>query len=118
MFIGSIKGNQKLYDYLSAAGYKLIFKPTLEYNGRGGKKIKGNVDAELVLYSIIEYPNYDKAIIVAGDGDYYCLLEYLEAQNKLYKILVPNKYSYSSLLRKFIPYMVYVSELKNELEGK
>ena len=24
---------------------------------------------------MIEFPNYNKAIIVAGDGDYYCLIE-------------------------------------------
>ena len=33
---------------------------------------KENVDAELVLHAMIEYPNYDRAIIVTGDGDFYC----------------------------------------------
>ena len=37
------------------------FKPTLALPGG---KTKGNVDAELVLYSVIEIQNYDTAIIV------------------------------------------------------
>jgi len=74
------------------------------------------VDAELVLHTMIEYPNYDKAIIVSGDGDYYCLIEYLETHNKLSKVFIPNKKSYSSLLRKYNRYMAYVTELRAKLE--
>ncbi len=32
-------------------------------------EVKGNVDSELVLNAITEISNYNKAIIVAGDGD-------------------------------------------------
>ena len=74
------------------------------------------MDAELVLNAMIELPNYDKCIIVAGDGDYYCLIEYLEKQDKLKQIIIPNKYSHSSLLRKYSWYFVYVSDLKGKLE--
>ena len=50
------------------------FKPTLEYKDG---TTKGNCDAELVLQAMIEYLNYDKAVIVTGDGDFYCLVKYL-----------------------------------------
>lgn len=43
----------------------------------GDGKRKGNVDAELVLQAMIEYPNYERAIIVTGDGDFGCLVRYL-----------------------------------------
>ena len=37
---------------------------------RGKKKItKGNVDAELVLHTMIQWSSFDKAIIISGDGD-------------------------------------------------
>lgn len=39
---------------------------------------------------LIEFPNYDKAIIVSGDGDFYCLADYLVKKNKLSKIIVPS----------------------------
>jgi len=100
LFIGYVEGNQALYTYLQSVGYICVFKPTLELKNKRGKRIKGNVDAELVLHAMIEYPHYDQAIIVSGDGDFYCLAEYLEKNNKLLKIITPNK-KYSSLLRKF-----------------
>jgi uncharacterized LabA/DUF88 family protein len=117
LFIGNMKGNEKLYLFLQKAGYNLVFKPAVEYFDSTGKRmIKGNVDAELVLHSMIELPNYDKAIIVAGDGDYCCLLDYLKKNNKLAKLAIPNKYSYSSLLKPYLPYAVYISDLKSSLE--
>ncbi len=39
---------------------------------------------------MIQYKNYDKAIIVSGDGDFYRLIEYLENQQKLESLVVPN----------------------------
>jgi len=115
LFIGFIPQNQKLYTYLQKAGYLVIFKPVLEVSKHKKRKIKGNVDAELVLHAMIEYKNYDKAIIVSGDGDFYCLADYLLKKDKLGKIIVPNK-KYSSLLRKFAPYIVNVGLFKNRLK--
>lgn len=118
LFIGFVKENQALYTYLQSVGYICIFKPTLELKDKKGKvKIKGNVDAELVLHSMIEYENYDKAIIVSGDGDFHCLIEYLASKNKLLKLIVPNK-RYSSLLRKFGKYIVNVGLFKEKLKVK
>jgi uncharacterized LabA/DUF88 family protein len=97
MFIGYISTNEDLYKSFQDAGYIVIHKPTLGSTGR----IKGNVDAELVLQAMIEYPHYDKAVIVSNDGDFYCLIKYLKQKNKLCKLIVPDKRCYSSLLREF-----------------
>jgi uncharacterized LabA/DUF88 family protein len=113
MFIGYVPENQGLYTFLQEDGYILIFKPTLQKG-----KVKGNIDAELVLHSVIEIPNYDQALIVTGDGDFYCLVEYLTKQEKLLKLMVPNEDSYSSLFRKFSPFMVFMNNLKTKLEYK
>lgn len=76
LFIGYIKQNVGLYRNLESFGFKLVFKPTVKDNHG---KPKGNVDAELVLHAArIQYDNYDKAVVVAGDGDYYCLHDFLE----------------------------------------
>ncbi len=115
LFIGLIPENQSIYTYLQKSGYILIFKPVLEYKRNKKIKIKGNVDAELVLHSMIEYPNYEKAIIVSGDGDFHCLIEYLAKKNKLLKLVVPNK-RFSSLLRKFGSYIINVSLFKEKLK--
>ncbi len=118
LFIGRVPGNESLYEYLEDIGYQVIYKPTLEYRDGQERIIKGNVDAELILHTMIEYPNFDKAIIVAGDGDYYCLIEYLAAQKKLLHVIIPNRRSYSSLLRKFGSYLVYVNDLRMKLEHR
>ena len=72
------------------------------------------MDAELVLHTMIEFPNYDRAIIVTGDGDFRCLVEHLDSENKLYKVLVPND-KYSSLLKDFAKYIIPLGLLKGKL---
>ena len=119
LFIGQVAGNESLYAFLQESGYILIFKPTLQRHELGKVKIKGNVDAELVLHSMIQYKNYDKAVIVSGDGDFHCLVEYLEGKGKLLKILAPTN-RYSSLLRKFNRQnlIIRIDLLRNSLEQK
>lgn len=93
-------------------GYILIFKPTLILqNG----KVKGNVDAELVLHAMIEYDKYDKAVIVTGDGDFACLIKYFIDRDKLMRLIVPNSNGYSALLSKLNPPMVFMDNLKDKL---
>src|SRR5687768_3052949 len=77
LFIGYVPSQQNLYTALQEYGYILVFKPTLSL---GEGRIKGNVDAELVLHAMIEYPNYSQAVIVSGDGDFHCLVEHLKHQ--------------------------------------
>ena len=92
----------------------IVLKSTLEYR-KARIYTKGNVDAELVLHAMIENPNHNKAIIVSGDGDFYCLVEYLEKQDKLLNILIPNSRKYSTLLRKYQRYFVYLDKLSKKL---
>ncbi|MEK9146714.1 MAG: NYN domain-containing protein [Patescibacteria group bacterium] len=116
LFIGYIPTNKKLYDYLRRSDYNIIFKPVLKSSKHKKAKVKGNVDAELVLYTLIEFPNYDKAIIVSGDGDFYCLADYLIQKGKLKKIIVPNL-KYSSILRKFSSFIVNVNLFRGKIEA-
>lgn len=113
LFIGYISGNENFYTSLQNKGYVLVFKPTLQ-NKEG--VIKGNCDAELVLNCMIEYGNFDKAIIVSGDGDFHCLIEYLAKKKKLLKVGIPNRNKYSALLRKFATHFFFVSDLKMKLK--
>jgi len=117
LFVGFVEGNNDLYKSLQDAGFICIFKPTLKYKDG---TTKGNCDAELVLQAMVEYENYDQAIIVTGDGDFYCLVKYLIEQNKLNAILIPNKYKFSALLKFKIcrPYLRFMNDLKDKLEYK
>lgn len=116
LFIGYIKENQQMYTQLKSFGYELIFKPTTKDDAG---KPKGNVDAELVLHAAaIEYANYDQAVIVAGDGDYRCLDEFLVKHKKLRAIIIPNRKSESSLLKPFQQYKVFIERERGKLEYK
>lgn len=115
LFIGQLAGNEGFYLSLQEAGYILIFKPTVEL---ATGVVKGNVDAELVLHSAaIQYINYDKAIIVSGDGDFTCLVEFLDRKDKLLNVMPPNKH-FSSLLRRYNHYIVRIDLLRETLERK
>jgi uncharacterized LabA/DUF88 family protein len=117
LFIGYVPENKLIYSNLRKAGYSIIFKPIV-FVGRG-IKIKGNVDAELVLQAMIDYNNYDKAIIVSGDGDFGCLARYLLAQNKLQTVICPSREKSSVLIRQAAKErIIFLDNSKNKLEYK
>ena len=118
MFIGFIPTSQTLYTKLQKAGFILVYKTAITYSKNGKTIIKGNVDAELVLHAAaIEYPNFDKSVIVTNDGDFLCLVQYLDKNNKLLKILAPNK-KYSTLYRPYRNKILTLDLFKNSLEKK
>ena len=114
LFIGYVENNLSLYEILYKFGYEFIFKPTV--NTPDG--IKGNCDSDLVLHTIRQIDTFDKAIIVSGDGDFHCLIEYLIFKDKLKILLVPNHSRYSSLLKKFRNHTHYMNNLEHKLSKK
>lgn len=139
MFIGYIPENEDLYEQMHEAGYAVVLKPTFDLtrpqpemievmeessakksaqNEHEEKKpVKGNIDAELVLWAMKEMSNYDQAIIVSGDGDFYCLVEYLEQKGRLKHLLAPSGH-YSSLYNRYEQYIVRLDQFRRELAYK
>jgi uncharacterized LabA/DUF88 family protein len=112
-FIGFIEENRDLYKYLENCGYILIYKQAIK-DGRGS--FKGNCDAELVLHAMIEYQNYDQAVIVTSDGDFACLLSYLNNNKKLKTVLAPEKEKCSILIKKEVPNNIaFLEDLKRKI---
>ena len=112
LFIGFVPQNQNLYTSLQEYGYILVFKPTLVLP-KG--TVKGNVDAELVMHAMIEFPHYDKALIVTGDGDFFCLVKHLLSHNKLLNLMIPDRKSFSSLYRGIMDHVVFMNGLKDKV---
>jgi len=115
--IGYLKGNEGLYKYLQESGYICVFKPTLEMPDG---EVKGNVDAELVLHTMIHINDFNQALIVTGDGDFYCLIEYLLEQKKLLAFMVPNHKKYSGLLKRkdFLPYVRFIADIRDKIKER
>lgn len=125
MFIGYLPEQEKMYEQLHESGYSVVLKPTYdmtkprdsEDNGKDTNEerhIKGNIDADMVLWAMKELKNYDKALIVSGDGDFYSLVEYLESNNKLLKLLAPSGH-YSNLYNRYDSYVDRIDNHRREL---
>lgn len=125
LFIGYMQENESLYEQMNELGYTVVLKPTVEpYKEIGSaenttqdekRQVKGNIDADLVLFAMKEVDNYQKAVIVSGDGDFYSLCEYLQKNNKLHSILTPN-WQYSTLLKDFENNIVRLDTLRANLQ--
>lgn len=116
LFIGFLPQNQQLYTSLQQAGFILVFKPVLAAKSADAK---GNVDADLVLKVMTEYNDYDKAVIITSDGDFYSLVEYLYQKNKLETVLSTSTGKCSALLKKTAKERIqFLDVLKEKLEYK
>ena len=113
IFIGLIPGNRNLYTFLQETGFTLVFKETT-YDGGG--KVKGNCDADLVLKAIVDYyeKQFEKAVIVASDGDYAGLVSFFKKKKVLLSLISPNN-KCSFLLRKLNIPLVYLDTQRNKL---
>ena len=114
IFIGYISSYESLYAYLREAGFELIFKESVLQEG----KIKANVDAELVLQAVRDVyeakPN--QVIVVSGDGDFSCLIDFLQAKKLLKTMIAPNRKYCSYLLRKKNLPLVYMNDIISKCE--
>lgn len=116
LFIGFLPQNQQLYTSLQQAGFVLVFKPVLAAKSSDAK---GNVDADLVLKAMTEYSDYEKAVIITSDGDFYSLVEYLYQKGKLETVLSTSTGKCSALLKKTAKERIqFLDVLKEKLEYK
>ncbi len=100
-FIGYLQEeNNELYKEIQKAGFIVIFKDHNEYTI---SKKKGNVDTDIVfeiMKNLIENTEFNKVILVSGDGDYKKLVDYLIQKDKFERILFPSGKNASSLYNK------------------
>lgn len=80
---------------------------------------KGNIDADLVLCAALELNEYDKAVIVSSDGDFYSLVQHLYENDKLQVVLSPDKEHCSTLLKRVAREKIcFMNNLQNKLKYK
>jgi uncharacterized LabA/DUF88 family protein len=114
LFMGYVQQHAETYTNLQKKGYVLIFREALEHNGQ---VYKANCDTDLVLRVMIDIEEFDKAVIVSGDGDYVPMIHHLINRDKFGSLLVPNKSAYSLLLKKATRDNIdYINVHRNELQ--
>ena len=73
----------RFYLKLEKFGYELYLKPVKLYEQDDGTtKRKANCDVDAAFYLMKEKDNFDKVIILSGDGDFLPVLKYLKNQGK------------------------------------
>ena len=85
-FLGYVEQYKNLYAGLQRDGYEVVnIEPTLKPDG----SIKGNCDADLVFKAMFDFyeTGYDKAVVVASDGDYKSLDDHLKTRGKLGRVV-------------------------------
>jgi len=73
----------RFYLKLEQFGYELHLKPVKLYEQDDGTtKRKANCDVDMTFYLMKEKDNFDKVVILSGDGDFLPVLKYLKNQGK------------------------------------
>jgi uncharacterized LabA/DUF88 family protein len=109
--------NDELYKNIQKAGFIVAFK---EHNKLAKSKKKGNVDTDIVfeiMKNLVDNHDFNKVLLISGDGDYKKLVQYLISKDKFRKILFPNKKYASSLYKELgSEYFDYLENLKTYIK--
>jgi len=121
-FLGYVQEvNQELYEDIQKAGFILVFR---EHSPAMMGKKKGNVDSDIIfqiMKKMYKRENFNKIILVSGDGDYKLLVDFLIEENRFEKVLFPDRSKrsslYKSLSNKFFAYLDD-TDIKNKIDKK
>lgn len=116
LFIGLVPERVKFYEYLQNCGFVLVFKQTVSV----GEKIKGKCDAELVLKTTSDFyeKEFDSVILITGDGDFGCLVEFLREKNSITEVLAPDENKCSILIRNKNIKITFLNNLYHKFSDK
>lgn len=116
LFIGLVPERVKFYEYLQSCGFILVFKQTVSV----GEKIKGNCDAELVLKTVSDFytKSFNSCILITGDGDFGCLVEFLKDNNTITGVIAPDENKCSILIRNKNIEITFLNDLYHKFSNR
>lgn len=83
---------RRFYQNLRIFGYTTVLKPVKLYHQSNGDVIrKANCDVDLTFYVMKTITEYQRAIILSGDGDFLIVLKYLLSNNYSVKVIANGK---------------------------
>lgn len=102
---------------LQAWGYDLRLNPVKRFRDEQGKwYLKADVDARLVFEAMQCQEEYDRAVFLTGDGDFFWMLEYLAKwKEKIWLLASPRKTA-KELKKLFGPDFANLDNLRPRLE--
>src|SRR3990167_7068058 len=73
----------RFFHKISTFGYKLFLKPVKLYEQEDGTtKRKANCDVDMAFHMMKEKDNFERAVVLSGDGDFLPVLKYLKSIGK------------------------------------
>lgn len=76
-------GRIRFYLKLQKFGYRLLLKPVkLYHQPDGSTQRKANCDVEMAFYLMKEKENFNRVLVLSGDGDFLPVLKYLKGIGK------------------------------------
>jgi len=72
----------KFYLKLQSFGFELYLKPVKLYQDDNITKRKANCDVDMAFYLMKERDNFNRVLILSGDGDFLPVLKYLRNHGK------------------------------------
>jgi len=103
------------YELLQRFGYELRLVPVKTFTD--GTR-KGDVDARLAFEGMKYYNEYDKAIFLTGDGDYFWLFKYLLENRKEVRLLGHAKNTARALKQLFGHAFLPIDNIRHHVEFK
>lgn len=91
--------HRDLYGKMENAGFVAVFR---QHSETMAAKKKGNVDVDIVfdvMLSLYRREDFDRIVLVSGDGDYKSMVDFLIGEGRLRKVLAPNRHRASSLYK-------------------
>ena len=77
-----------LIDWLDYNGYKVVTKPLKEFVDQSGRrKLKGNMDIELVVDAMEMVEYVDHVVLFSGDGDFRRLADALQRKGRRFSVV-------------------------------
>lgn len=103
---------------LPQMGYSLVTKPikTMFDPGTGKRIRKSNLDIEIALDMFNTIDNYDKAVLISGDGDFERALRLLKARGKQFLVLATEQFTARELRDVAGRHFVDLADIRNEIE--
>ncbi|MCO6048676.1 NYN domain-containing protein [Mesorhizobium sp. RP14(2022)] len=108
-----------LIDWLDYNGYKVVTKPAKEFvDALGRRKIKGNMDIELVIDALQLSDSVDHYVIFSGDGDFRILVDALQRKGRKVSVvstIISQPPMISDELRRQADHFIDLNSLKSEV---
>ena len=107
-----------LASWLDYNGFNVVTPRSREYFNEGKRKVKNDMEIELVIDALEAAPHLDHIVLFSGNGDYTRLTTSLQKSGKIVSIvstLLANPPMVSDELRRQANYFIEINELREHV---